>query len=50
MKNTMTVKELKDLLNNYNDNDEITLRVYAFNTYATAELEIEEDTILKDED
>lgn len=46
-KNTLTVKELKDLLEKYNDTDEVFLYLSACGRWSTAELLINDDIAMK---
>lgn len=46
-KNTITVKELKDLLEKYNDTDEVFLYLSACGMWSTAELLINDDVAMK---
>jgi len=50
MKDTMTVKELKDILARYNDNDLVEINAYCYQTYAHAVLYVDYDEIMEKED
>ncbi len=49
MKKAMTVKELKDMLARYHDDDLVEINAYCYQTYAHAVLYVDYDEVMEDE-